>query len=75
MDDIYWTILDWSINLFFFMDIIINFITPIINDRGEVKTDLKTIRKHYLKGWFYIDVIASIPLELINLFFSNTSSK
>ncbi len=72
-EEAYWTVLDWIINICFFTDIIINFLTPVINDRGIVDSDLKTIRNKYLKGWFYIDVVASLPLEFIILFFPYAS--
>ena len=51
----------------FFADIIINFHTGYILDSGEgdVILDLRKVRIHYLKTWFLIDLISTLPLDYI----------
>lgn len=46
----------------FFVDIFITSLTAFYDDKeGALVTDNKTIFKRYLKGWFVIDLIASLP--------------
>ena len=46
--------------------IVLNFFHSYFDkSTGEVVTHTKTIAKHYLKGWFFIDFISSFPFELI----------
>lgn len=53
----------------FFLDIIINFRTGIIlNDfADEIILDPKLIAKHYVKSWFFLDLISTIPMDYIFL--------
>jgi hypothetical protein len=51
-------------------DIFANFRTAYI-EHGELFTDSKKIRNHYLKTWFLPDLISVIPYEL---FFGASSS-
>lgn len=50
-------------NVFFICDIFITFLTPVIDERGYIKTDFKSIFHNYLQGWLLIDILASVPLE------------
>ena len=34
---------------------------------GEVVSDSKRIRNNYIKGWFALDLISSVPLEMIDM--------
>ena len=46
--------------------IVLNFFHSYVDKTtGEVITHTKTIAKHYLKGWFFIDFISSFPFEFI----------
>jgi hypothetical protein len=51
----------------FTIDIVVNFRTIFLNERTqEPIKDPKIIARHYiLKGRFFIDVLASFPIELI----------
>ena len=54
----------------FIIDLFINFMSAIeINDE-EVDIRFKSIAKSYIKGWFFLDVIACIPFQLIELIFT-----
>jgi hypothetical protein len=45
----------------------LNFFQCFIDKKtGEEISDLKLIAKHYLKGWFMIDFISSLPWELFS---------
>jgi hypothetical protein len=55
---------DWLIDLCFYADIVLNFFTGF--DKGfEVVMDRAQITKHYVEGWFLIDLIATIEWDLI----------
>lgn len=59
-------IIDLVVDVMFIVDIFINFRTTFIDDqKGEVVSDPAKIAKHYLKGWFVIDVLAAIPFDLL----------
>lgn len=60
---------DIAVSFFFAVDIIINFLTAYEKGQGvvdkEIITDLKAIARKYLKGWFWIDLFATIPFDII----------
>lgn len=64
-----WSIIDILIDSIFFLDIIINFFSSYITEEGETIADLKTIAKNYLKSWFFLDLVACIPFNLIDYAF------
>lgn len=65
--NIYQDIFNGLIDLFFMIDVLINFRSSIVDDvSGEETTDLKIITLTYLKGKFWIDLIASIPFDFIS---------
>ena len=59
-------IFDTIIDVFFFVDIFINFFSATENKSGKLITDHKTIAKMYLTGWFLLDLIACIPFDHLN---------
>ncbi len=65
-EDKYDKLLDIIILILNTFYIISNFFHSYLDkETGEEVTDSKTIAKHYLKGWFFIDFISSFPFELI----------
>ncbi|XP_054724920.1 potassium/sodium hyperpolarization-activated cyclic nucleotide-gated channel 2-like [Uloborus diversus] len=56
----------------FLLDILVNFRTGIMNqDNSEqVILDPSLIARHYLRTWFFLDLISSIPLDYIFLIFN-----
>ena len=56
------------IDVFFFIDIIINFRTIQVDQMtGEFITSTKGIAIYYLKGSFWIDLISTIPFDQLIL--------
>ncbi|CAH8500248.1 unnamed protein product [Dicrocoelium dendriticum] len=53
------------VDVMFFVDIFINFRTTYVNKNDEVVSHPRRIATHYLKGWFFIDLVAAIPFDLI----------
>ena len=59
-------ILDFIIDAIFFIDLIINFFTTYVNSKtGREVYSLKQIALHYLSGRFWVDLLASVPFELL----------
>ena len=58
-----WLVFDSFLTAVFALDMIVNFFAPVMVD-GHLVTDRKTIASRYLKGWFVLDVIATVPWEL-----------
>lgn len=55
-------IIDLIIDVYFIIDIYINFNTAIWLESGELETNIRVVRKRYLKGWFALDFLSSFPL-------------
>ena len=65
-------ILNQVIDFIFFIDIVLSFRTSIVNPMsGEEITDTKIIYMSYLTGRFWIDLISTIPFDLIVQQFEN----
>lgn len=58
-------IYDIVITSIFFIDIVIGFNRVILDKNDNYITNRKIIAKKYLKGWFVIDFICFIPINLI----------
>ena len=58
------TLFDAVITLFFAIDIFLHFYTAY-EDKRIMITQPNLIAKRYLKSWFFIDLLATIPLSLI----------
>ena len=44
----------------------LNFRTTFVNKKGEVVSSSKSIAIHYMRGWFFLDLIAALPFDLLN---------
>ncbi|XP_041672457.1 potassium voltage-gated channel subfamily H member 6 isoform X2 [Cheilinus undulatus] len=56
---------DLMVDVLFIVDIIINLRTTYVDQNDEVVTQPARIAKHYIKGWFPIDLFAAIPFDLL----------
>jgi CRP-like cAMP-binding protein len=67
---IWWTFLNAAIDCVFLVDIGIHFFTPFVDSRDGMRyvTTRGDIAQHYLRGWFVIDALSSIPFELVYFF-------
>ena len=50
-----------AVDIFFCMDVILNFFTSKKSKEGKYITNLKTLAVDYIYGWFLFDSITSIP--------------
>lgn len=54
----------YSLNALFFLDIAVNFSTKV--KIGHIRYETaQEIRKNYLRTWFFVDLIAAVPFELV----------
>ena len=59
------------IDIIFIFDFIISFFVAYLNFDEVLIFDFKLIVSHYLKTWFYIDLISAIPFQTIFTIFNN----
>lgn len=57
---------DVIVEIVFIIDIVMNFRTTFVNKKGEVVSSSKSIAIHYMRGWFFLDLIAALPFDLLN---------
>ena len=55
----------YLIDLLFLVDIFVIFNTAYQDEFFKLITDRKVIARNYLTGWFFIDIVAIIPFDLI----------
>ncbi|CDW72811.1 cation channel family protein [Stylonychia lemnae] len=60
--------LDTVIDFFFMFDIYVNFNTPITVKTDVYNNNRKDIINSYLKSWFLIDLFASLPMNLFQMY-------
>lgn len=59
-----WMTINYTIDGSFVIDMILTFFTTIKDPNDDkVITDKKKIASTYLKGWFFIDLIAVFPFD------------
>jgi hypothetical protein len=66
--------IDIVIDIFFFLDICLSFRTCFINDDSALVTDWKKIAIVYLKGWFLIDFVSTVPIDRLASLSSSADS-
>lgn len=57
--------LEKLVDVFFITDLMLNFRTGYVSANGEEVLRPCQIAKHYLCGWFWIDLMSSIPFDFI----------
>eukprot|EP00062_Callorhinchus_milii_P002683 gi/632939221/ref/XP_007908262.1/ PREDICTED: potassium/sodium hyperpolarization-activated cyclic nucleotide-gated channel 4 [Callorhinchus milii] len=63
-----WIVFNVVSDTFFLVDLVLNFRTGIVvEDNTEIILDPQKIKMKYLKSWFVVDFISSIPVDYIFL--------
>lgn len=60
-----WFVIDTIIDFGFIADIFVNFFSAYYDDDGNLVTENRRIAKKYLTTWFFVDLVASFPINLI----------
>lgn len=58
---------DLAVLLVFITDMVLRFRTALVV-QGRLVTDLREIRQDYLRGWFWVDLLGTLPFHLIFIF-------
>lgn len=48
-----------------FPDIVLNFSTTYVDKSGKVVYDPRSICIHYVTTWFFVDLVAALPIDLL----------
>ena len=74
---LHWLILNGISDFIFLTDICLNFNTGIVdpNNKEEVILDKKVISRKYLRGWFFIDLLSSLPFDYAYFIVSSSSTQ
>jgi hypothetical protein len=73
-------IVTWIVDASFWADMLLNFRTAVVDPNSDSHTQLKfitdwkIIAKWYFKGWFWIDLLGSIPTSLVELILSSETA-
>ena len=62
---------DAVIDLYFLLDLVLQFRTAYWNTDGMLVTDLARIRSQYLRRWFLIDFLCVLPVGYVGYFMSD----
>eukprot|EP00392_Amoebophrya_sp_AT5.2_P008355 g8376.t1 len=57
--------IDWLVDIVFAIDICLSFRTAYVDRDGQMITDWNKIRKNYVAGFFWIDLLSTIPFDRI----------
>uniref|UniRef100_A0A3B4AD47 Cyclic nucleotide-binding domain-containing protein n=1 Tax=Periophthalmus magnuspinnatus TaxID=409849 RepID=A0A3B4AD47_9GOBI len=71
-----WIIFNVVSDTLFMVDLVLNFRTGIVKeDSTEILLDPRLIRLNYLKSWFLVDFVSSIPVDYIFLMVDSLDSE
>ncbi|KAK7886038.1 hypothetical protein WMY93_025659 [Mugilogobius chulae] len=71
-----WIIFNVVSDTLFMVDLVLNFRTGIVKeDNTEILLDPRAIRLNYLKSWFLVDFVSSIPVDYIFLMVDSLDSE
>ncbi|XP_034552999.1 potassium/sodium hyperpolarization-activated cyclic nucleotide-gated channel 2-like [Notolabrus celidotus] len=71
-----WIIFNVVSDTLFMVDLVLNFRTGIVKeDSTEILLDPRAIRQKYLKTWFLVDFVSSIPVDYIFLMVDSLDSE
>jgi hypothetical protein len=63
------------INIYFLSDVCLNFFVSYYDKEGQVVQEHAQIVRSYVRGWFSIDLTASVPVDWIQMLFSFDSGE
>eukprot|EP00241_Pyramimonas_parkeae_P000071 CAMPEP_0114263918 /NCGR_PEP_ID=MMETSP0058-20121206/22851_1 /TAXON_ID=36894 /ORGANISM="Pyramimonas parkeae, CCMP726" /LENGTH=1306 /DNA_ID=CAMNT_0001380401 /DNA_START=267 /DNA_END=4187 /DNA_ORIENTATION=+ len=56
-------VVECMLEVYFYIDILLNFVTSYQDEDNVLVMDLSEIRMHYLKTWFLIDIVSVLPVD------------
>ena len=67
--------LDTVVDVFYVVDLFLNFHVTFVGPAGEVVSDPRIIRRTYLRRWFVFDLFACLPYDVFGAFLSSAVSE
>ncbi|OQR89768.1 Voltage-gated Ion Channel (VIC) Superfamily [Achlya hypogyna] len=67
-------VVDLVVDALFFVDILVSFRMAYYTAEHQLVVQSRTITLSYLKGWFFIDLVSTVPIDTIGSFFVTTAS-
>ena len=67
-------IFDCFIDVMFLTDIVANFVTGYLDEMDLLVTDKRLIARNNVRGWFFIDLVSTVPIDLVAEAFMGSSS-
>jgi CRP-like cAMP-binding protein len=64
---------DYVVDILFAVDILASFNTAVVDVNGNLISSRKQVSNLYLKGWFPIDFISTLPIDLIIAHFAGNN--
>ena len=61
-----WKTINMAIDMFFLIDVVINFNTAYLDHEEVLHATRGEIAKNYLKSWFLIDFFSAFPFDLVS---------
>jgi len=61
--------LDRIVDVYFVVDIILNFRTAIMREKKSTYFKCKVVAVRYLRTWFLVDLVSSVPFEFVEYFY------
>ncbi|NXQ91101.1 KCNH4 protein, partial [Nyctibius grandis] len=58
---------DIAVEMLFILDIVLNFRTTYVSHSGQVVYEPRSICVHYVATWFFVDLVAALPFDLLYL--------
>ena len=58
-------VVDWTVDILFMIDILINFLQATEKSDGTWVTQPKIIARDYIRTWFAFDLVSVIPFHLV----------
>ena len=58
-------VVDVLVDLYFIVDVLLNFRTAVEIEGGKLITASRTIARRYLRGWFWLDFASSFPTDYV----------
>lgn len=52
-----------AVDAFFIIDVFVNCLTGMVDERGVVNMNLRVSLRAYLRGWFTLDFVSSVPWD------------
>ncbi|CBY34480.1 unnamed protein product [Oikopleura dioica] len=71
---LFWLIIDSFVDVVFIADIVVNFMTSLMSDSGEMIKDAKIIQMNYVSNWYTLDLLSCLPYDIIYFVLNNVNN-